>query len=323
MKLGSLKTSTRDGILVVVSQNNKWFVPVPDLAPTMQSALDDWNLISPKLKKIYDDLNSEKISEKMTVNEVDFHCPLPRSYAWIDGSAFIEHIILVRKTRGAQPPETLKTIPLMYQGGSDDFIPPRGDIQFINADYGLDFEAEVGVVLTDTPMGINAKDALKHICLLVIINDVTLRGLVPFELGQGFGFFQSKPSSSFAPFAISPDELGDSWKDGRVHLPLLSEYNQKFFGCPNAGEMYFNFGELIAHAARTRNLRAGTILGSGTVSNSDRSKGSSCLAEKRMIEKIEKGNITTEFMQPGDQIKIYMNNPQGKNLFGTIDQKVI
>lgn len=323
MKLGTLKSSHRDGTLVVISRDNSLCLPVPEIAPNLQKALDQWQELSPKLLKAYNDLNAHKNPQAKKVVEEDFHSPLPRAYAWMDGSAFIEHILLVRKSRNAAPPETLRSVPLMYQGGSDSFLAPREDIPFLQEDYGLDFEGEVGVILDDTPQGISAEAALKHIKLLVLINDVTLRGLVPFELAQGFGFFQSKPSSSFSPFALTPDELGPAWKGGRIHLPLSSQMNGQFFGNPDAGQMHFHFGELIAHAARTRDLRAGTILGSGTVSNAERARGSSCLAERRMIEQLEQGGIKTQFMRPGDTIQIEMHDQEGSNLFGTIKQKVV
>jgi len=323
MKLGTLKTNTRDGDLVVVSQDNKKFVKISHLAKTLQEAMENWQTIEKELKKVYAELNQGILQDAQLVSEEAFHSPLPRAYQWLDGSAYIQHIILVRKARGADAPEKLKTVPLMYQGGSDSFLAPREDIPYIHSDYGLDFEGEIGIVTGDVPMGTKADQAEQYIKLLVLINDVSLRGLIPDELAMGFGFMQSKPSSAFSPFAITLDELGVAWKDGRVHLPLRCDLNGEWFGDPDAGVMHFSFNQLIEHAARTRDLSAGTIIGSGTVSNEDIARGSSCLAEKRMLEKINTGKITTRFMQPGDHIKIFMQDQQGKNLFGTIHQKVI
>ena len=255
--------------------------------------------------------------------ESALHSPLPRSFQWADGSAYIHHIKLVRMARNAPLPETLETVPLMYQGGSDCFLAPTEDIPQIDPSHGTDFEGEVGVIIDDTPMGISAEKALEKIRLFVLINDVSLRGLIPDELAQGFGFFQSKPQTSFAPFAITADELGSAWRDGRIHLPLNVEFNGQFFGNADAGVMHFHFGQLITHAARTRPLSAGTIIGSGTVSNEDRARGSSCLAEKRMLEKIHEGVIKTPFMKPGDSVKMEMLDPGGTSLFGRIYQKVV
>lgn len=321
MKLGTLKNNTRDGELVVVSRDNQRYVKVPQIAKTMQAALDDWDLLQPKLESVYDELNENKIAGEAVTSEA-FHSPLPRAYHWADGSAFIHHIKLVRMARNAPMPPTLETVPLMYQGGSDTFLAPTEDIPQVDFSHGTDFEAEVGVITKDVPMGISPEAALEKIILFVSINDVSLRGLIPAELEMGFGFYQSKPSSAFGPFAVTKDELGEAWKDGRIHLPLDVEYNGKFFGKANAKEMFFHFGQLIAHAAKTRNLAAGTIIGSGTVSNEDESVGSSCLAEVRMIEKIKTGEFKTPFMKDGDTIKIEMKNLKGENIFGTIFQKV-
>ena len=323
MKLGTLKGSSRDGELVVVSRDGKTAVKAGTVAVNLQQALEDWDNVAPKLELLYKELNENNSAAAFDVDEEAFHSPLPRAYQWADGSAFIHHIILVRKARNAEPPKTLNEIPLMYQGGSDDFLAPREDIPQVDPAHGTDFEGEVGVITADVPMGVSASEALKYIRLFVMINDVSLRGLIPAELAQGFGFLQSKPSSAFAPFAISVDELGEAWKDGRIHLPLDVEYNGAFFGKANAGSMHFHFGDLIAHAAKTRNLKAGTLIGSGTVSEDKEGVGSSCLAEKRMIEKIETGNFETPFMSVGDTIKIEMLNAKGENLFGTIFQKVV
>lgn len=321
MKLGTLKDQSRDGELVVVSQDQQSFVKVPEIAKTLQQALDHWEKAEPQLLKVYADLNAKKI-EGQSLDQKKFHSPLPRAYHWADGSAFIHHIKLVRMARNAPMPETLETVPLMYQGGSDTFLTPTENIPQVDFQHGTDFEGEVGVITKDVPMGISADEALEKIALFVIINDVSLRGLIPAELAMGFGFYQSKPSSAFAPFAITKDELGEAWKDGRVNLPLLVEYNGESFGRANAKEMFFHFGELIAHAAKTRNLAAGTIIGSGTVSNEDETVGSSCLAEVRMIEKIKTGEFKTPFMKDGDTVKIEMKDVQGRDLFGTIFQKV-
>lgn len=323
MKLGSLKSGGLDGELVVVSQSGKRAVKVPTIAKNLQQVMDRWSELAPKLEEVYKKLNSDSCENSFELKTSDFASPLPRAYQWLDGSAYIQHVILVRKARNAEPPATLKTVPLMYQGVSDGFLAPHDDIPFIHESHGLDFESEVCVVTDRVPMGVSAEEAQKCIRLFMICNDVSLRGLIPAELAQGFGFLQSKPASAFAPFAVTPDELGAAWKDGRVHLPLKTEYNKTVFGTPEAGEMFFSFGQLIAHAARTRTLGAGTILGSGTVSNEDLSKGSSCLAEKRMLEIIHDGKAKTPFMKPGDQIKIEMFDSSGKSIFGCIDQKVV
>ncbi len=322
MKLGSLKsTQSRDGELIVVSSDNKKFFRATGVAPSLRVAIENWHESRPRLEKIYQDLNAGKIQGE-AVDEQMLHSALPRSFQWADGSAFIQHIKLVRKARGAELPETLYTVPLMYQGGSDSFLAPREDIPQISEEHGTDFEGEVAVIVDDVPMGVTPEKALDHIILFMIVNDVSLRGLIPQELAQGFGFFVSKPSSAFSPFTVTADELGGAWRDGRIHLPLKVEYNGQFFGRANAGEMHFHFGQLIAHAAQTRPLAAGTIIGSGTVANEDTAVGSSCLAEKRMLEKINDGAIKTPFMKVGDTIKIEMLDDQGRNIFGTIFQKV-
>lgn len=322
MKLASLiDTNIRDGHPVLVSSDNQFYCSIKDLTPSVREALENWRRLEPTLKDRSAKLNKAEL-ERKPVDEKLFHSPLPRAFQWADGSAFLEHVKLVRKARNAPLPETLYTVPLMYQGGSDTFLAPNEDIPFLQDSYGTDFEGEVAVVTDFVPMGTTPEAALDFIRLVVIVNDVTLRGLIPDELAQGFGFFQSKPSSAFAPFALTPDELGSSWKEGRLHLPLLSELNGKFFGKPNAGAMHFHFGHLISHAARTRDLGPGTIIGSGTVSNEDRAVGSSCIVEQRMIEKIETGDFKSPYMKPGDTIKIEMRDSSGKNLFGTIFQKV-
>lgn len=324
MKLATLKhPKKRDGELVVVSRDNKRGLWADRVAPSLREALENWAQCEPQLQALSKKLNSGEASEVFVIDEASLHSPLPRSFQWADGSAFIHHIILVRKARGAEPPETLHSVPLMYQGGSDWFLAPREDIPQIDPSHGTDFEGEVAVVTDEVPMGVSPDEALKHIKLFMICNDVSLRGLIPGELAQGFGFFQGKPSSSFAPFALTPDELGEAWKEGRVHLPLQVQLNGEFFGNADAGAMHFHFGDLISHAARTRSLGPGTIVGSGTVSNEDTERGSSCLAERRMLEKINDGTIKTPFMKPGDVVKIEMLNEAGENLFGTIEQKVV
>ncbi len=323
MKLGTLKTPQwDDGRLVVVSKDNKQYVEVPNIAKSLREAIEVWQKTQPQLKKVYDDLNSGAVKNAQPVDENLFHSPLPRSFQWADGSAFLYHVKLVRMARNAEMPETLFKVPLMYQGGSDSFLAPREDIPQVDFSHGTDFEGEVGVITDYVPMGSTPEECLKKILLIVIINDVSLRGLIPEELVTGFGFFHGKPSSAFAPFTVTPDELGAAWKEGRVHLPLNVEYNGQFFGKANAGAMHFHFGDLIAHAAKTRHLMPGTIIGSGTVSNEDHDMGSSCLAEKRMIEKINEGAIKTPFMKEGDTIKIEMKSAEGQNIFGTIFQKV-
>lgn len=324
MKLATLKdTSSRDGQLCVVSRDLTKAVKVPELAQTLQQALDNWQKIERSLQDIYRKLNAGEISSAVAFDEKQAASPLPRAYQWADGSAFVNHVELVRKARGAELPANFWTDPLMYQGGSDDFIPPHDPILAVDETHGIDFEAEVAVITDDVPMGINAEQAQSHIKLLMLVNDVSLRNLIPDELAKGFGFFQSKPASSFSPVAVTPDELDPAWDGKRLHLPLFSYLNNELFGQPNAGvDMTFSFPQLIAHAAKTRNLRAGCIIGSGTVSNLDRSKGSSCLAERRMLEILADGKPSTQFMRFGDRIRIEMRNQDGQSIFGAIDQIV-
>jgi fumarylacetoacetate (FAA) hydrolase len=327
MKLATFASpASRDGELIVVSKDNQRAIRVPQIASSLRQAVESWSTASPKLEQIYQQLNQGSLQGELALNAETLphlHSPLPRSFQWADGSAFIQHVKLVRMARNAPMPDGLETVPLMYQGGSDCFLRPTQDIPQIDFSHGTDFEGEVGVIVDDTPMGISAEAALSKIILFVVINDVSLRGLIPEELAVGFGFFQSKPSSAFAPFAVTAEELGGAWLEGRVHLPLNVEYNGERFGQANAGEMHFHFGQLIAHAARTRDLGAGTIIGSGTVANDDLSRGSSCLAEKRMLEKIHEGVIKTPFMKVGDSVKIEMLDREGRNVFGTIQQKVV
>jgi fumarylacetoacetate (FAA) hydrolase len=323
MKLATLKDKSRDGKLIIVARDNSKYVEASSIAKTMQEALDRWDEVKAKLEAIYRDLCDGKIAGTPVKEEL-LAAPLPRAYEWIDGSAYINHVILVRKARNAEPPKTLKTDPLIYQGGSGVLLSPRDPIYLADEAWGCDFESEVAVILGDTPQGTAKADAEKYIRLITIVNDVSLRNLIPAELEKGFGFFQSKPASAFGPIAVTPDELGEAWKDGRVHLPLLTHYNGKKFGDPNAGpEMFFGFHELIEHITKTRAYTAGTILGSGTVSNEDRARGSSCLAEKRMIETIDTGKASTPFMKPGDKIEIEMLDKAGRSIFGKISQQVI
>lgn len=311
----------RDGRLVVLAPDERTIGLVPvDEFPNLLSAVESWHEAEIRLRAIEADLADGAWPAAIPVGEARFMAPLPRTWSWIDGSAFIQHIVLVRKARGAEPPEDLKTVPLMYQGVSDNLLGPADDIPVLDEAHGVDFEAELAVVLDDVPLGTPAEDALKHIKLFLLMNDISLRNLIPRELKAGFGFFHGKPASSFAPYAVTPDALGGAWKDGRVHLEMRSTFNGKPFGRPNAKEMFFGFHELIAHAAKTRALPAGTILGTGTISNEDESVGCSCIAEKRMLEKINTGAITTPFMKIGDTIRIEMES-EGKSLFGAIDQR--
>ncbi|WP_133129341.1 fumarylacetoacetate hydrolase family protein [Legionella yabuuchiae] len=324
MKLASLKSpQSRDGTLCVVNKSLTKAILVEAIAPTLQYALEHWTLIEEPLSTIYKELNADRFPDAFSFEPEQFASPLPRAYQWADASAYVNHVELVRKARGAEMPKNFWTDPLMYQGGSDCFLGPCDPILVASEQYGIDFEAEVAVITKDVEMGIDSNDAADRIVLLMLVNDVSLRNLIPNEIAKGFGFFQSKPASSFSPVAVTPDELGDKWDGERVHLPLLSYLNNTLFGQPNAGaDMTFSFPELISHAAKTRKLCAGTIIGSGTVSNIDRSKGSSCIAERRMLEVLEKGDPITPFMQFGDTIKIEMKNSHGESIFGAIDQTV-
>lgn len=323
MKLATYKDGSRDGQLVVVSRDLSTAHYATGIATRLQQVLDDWNFLSPQLEDLYVTLNHGKARHAFPFEPKQCAAPLPRAYQWADGSAFINHVELVRKARNAEVPESFYTDPLMYQGGSDDFIGPCDDIVVPSEKMGIDFEAEVAVVTGDVAMGTAPEQALEGIRLLMLANDVSLRHLIPAELAKGFGFFQSKPATAFSPVAVTPDELGAAWKGGRVHLPLQSTWNGKRVGLCDAGEeMTFHFGQLIAHICKTRNVRAGSIVGSGTVSNKDWSRGYSCIAEKRAIETIESGEPKTEFMQFGDTIRIEMKGLDGHSLFGAIDQQV-
>jgi len=323
MKLATLNNRTRDGKLVVVSRDNQTYADASAVAATLQGALDNWSEAEPRLKELFDKLNRGQGASGQ-VDQTQLAPPLPRAYEWIDASAYINHVVLVRKARKAEPPATLRTDPLIYQGGSGQLLAPTAPIPLRDQAWGLDFEAEVAVVLGDVPMGTTKAEAARYVKLVMLANDVSLRNLIPTELAKNFGFFQSKPATAFSPFAVTPDELGDAWRDGRVHLPLVTKYKGELFGNPEAGpEMHFSFYELIEFIAKSRSYTAGTILGSGTVSNEDRARGSSCLAEKRMIEIIETGAVKTPFMAPGDRVEIEMFDRQGQSIFGRIAQDVI
>ncbi len=322
MKLASLRDGSRDGRLVVVSRDLQRVQPVPDIATTLQAALDDWNAVAPRLAEVAARLETRP-DTGLAFDPRDAAAPLPRAYQWADGSAYVNHVELVRKARGAAMPPEFWTDPLLYQGGSDTLLGPCDPIPLQDDGWGLDFEAEIAVVTGDVEQGIHASAAGARIALLALVNDVSLRNLIPGELAKGFGFFQSKPPTAFAPAAVTPDELGDAWRESRVHLPLVSTLNGERFGAPDAGEdMTFGFDQLIAHAARTRPLGAGTIIGSGTVSNADRSRGSSCIAEKRMLEKLADGEAVTPFLRPGDRVRLEMLDRAGRSVFGAIDQVI-
>lgn len=322
MKLASLRNG-RDGRLVVVKSNLSTCVSAESVAPTLQSALDHWAESSLRLRALAAKLESGIADNIMPFDETACASPLPRAYQIADGSAYLNHVELVRKARGATMPPEFLTSPLMYQAVSGTTLDPHGFIPVSSESYGIDFEGEVAVITDDVPMGVSAQDALGHVCLVMLMNDVSLRNLIPDELAKGFGFFQSKPPSGFSPVAVTPDELDTHWRDGKLHLPLLVSLNGKSVGRPNAGtDMQFDFGTLIAHAAHTRPLSAGTIVGSGTVSNRDPGAGISCLAETRMIETIKSGVPSTPFMRFGDRVRIEMQTPDGCSIFGAIEQDV-
>lgn len=331
MKLATLKSGGRDGTLVVVSRDLARCRAVPSIARTLQAALDDWAVCEPQLRQVYEALNSGAL-ESEPFDQAACHSPLPRAYQWADGSAYINHVELVRRARGAEVPASFYTDPLMYQGGSDSFIGPRDKV-VADESWGIDFEAEVTVVTGDVPMGATPEVAARAIRLLMLVNDVSLRNLIPNELAKGFGFFQSKPASAFSPVAITPDELGGAWQGAKVHRPLVVHLNDRLFGQPDAGvDMTFDFGQLIAHVAKTREMEAGSIVGSGTVSNKQGNLwGSSidnggvgycCLAEVRTYETIEQGKPLTPFMRAGDRVRIEMFDAEGNSLFGRIENEV-
>jgi fumarylacetoacetate (FAA) hydrolase len=322
MKLASLKHG-RDGRLIVVSRDFSRAVAVPDIAPTLQAALDSWADVAPRLHERALALEAGQAPNAFPFDAAQCTAPLPRAYQWADGSAYVVHVELVRKARGAELPPSFWTDPLIYQGGSDNFIGANDPILVADESSGIDFESEVAVVTDDVPMGISSDDARKHIQLLMLVNDVSLRNLIPAELAKGFGFFQSKIWTAFSPVAVTPDELGAAWDGGSIDLPLLTSLNGTLFGSPNARNgMVFDFPRLIAHAAKTRPLGAGSIIGSGTVANSDRHVGSSCIAEQRAIETMENGEPRTPYLKFGDKVRIEMLDANGRSIFGVIDQAV-
>jgi len=327
MKLASLKTGGRDGTLIVVNRQLTHYTTVTGLAPTLQCAIEQWQDIAPRLEDIYTELNNidnnGNVNKATPLDITKLASPLPRAYQWLDGSAYLSHVERVRKARGAAMPPSFLTDPLMYQGGSDIFIGPTDSIYVEDEAWGIDFESEVAVVVDDVPMAIQAEHAEPHIKLIMLVNDVSLRNLIPSELAKGFGFIHGKPPTAFSPVAVTPDELGEMWNKTKLHLPLLSHLNGELFGNPNAGEdMQFGFADLIAHAAKTRPLSAGTIIGSGTVSNNDLQRGCSCLAERRVLEIVELGKAKTPFMQFGDKIRIEMLDQHHQSIFGAIDQDI-
>ena len=336
MKLATYKDGSRDGQLVVVSRDLNQAVYASNIANRLQQVLDDWNYLSPQLQDLYDNLNNARARHAFPFDPTQCMAPLPRAYQWADGSAYLNHVELVRKARGAEVPASFYTDPLMYQGGSDDFYGPRDPIVCASEAFGIDFEAEVAVITGDIPMGCAADRTLDGIRLILLVNDVSLRNLIPDELAKGFGFVQSKPATAFSPVAVTPDELGEAWAKGRVHLPLVSTWNGRKVGLCNAGaDMTFHFGQLIAHLCKTRNVRAGSIIGSGTVSNKGVTKstggkattewpnGYSCIAEKRAMETVQNGQPSTAFMQYGDTIRIEMTGSDGLSIFGAIEQEVV
>ncbi|MET0657837.1 MAG: fumarylacetoacetate hydrolase family protein [Steroidobacteraceae bacterium] len=321
MKLATLKNGTRDGRLVLVSRDLKRAVDADSIAPTLQRALDDWNRCAPQLAQLNSSLHE---GAGVPFDPAQAMAPLPRAHQWVDGSAYVNHVELVRKARGAPMPASFWTDPLVYQGGSDDLLAAQDDVPMVDEAHGIDFEAEVAVITDDVPLGTARSDAETHIKLLVLVNDWSLRNLIPDELSKGFGFYQSKPATAFSPVAVTPDELGSAWRGAKVHLPLTAAVNGKPFGSPQAGEdMTFDFAQLIAHIAKTRRASAGTILGSGTVSNYDRSRGSSCIAERRALEMVEHGQPKTPFLRFGDRVRIEMSSADGQSIFGAIDQRVV
>jgi fumarylacetoacetate (FAA) hydrolase len=324
MKLATLKDGSRDGQLVVVSRDLASAHFATGIATTLQRVLDDWNFVSPQLEDLSATLNGGKARHAFAFDPRACMAPLPRACQWVDGSAYLNHVELVRKARGADMPASFFDDPLMYQGGSDDFLGPCDDAPFASTDWGIDFESEIAVVTGDVAHGCSADSALESVRLLMLVNDWSLRHLIPAELAKGFGFLQSKPATAFGPVAVTPDELGPAWQGGRVHLALESRWNGQRVGLCEAGpEMTFHFGQLIAHVAKTRRLRAGSLVGSGTVSNQDWSHGISCIAERRAIETIETGQPQTAYMQFGDTIRIEVLGHDGQSVFGAIDQRVV
>jgi fumarylacetoacetate (FAA) hydrolase len=324
VKLGSLKSGGRDGTLIVVNRELTAYVAVPEIATSLQQALDSWETAAPRLNAVSSELNAGERRDAQPLDFTALASPLPRAYEFVDGSAYLPHVERVRRARGAEVPESFYEDPLMYQATSAGFLPPRGEIAVTSEEYGIDFEAEIVVVTDDVPMAVSAESAADHIQLVGLVNDVSLRNLIPAELAKGFGFLQSKPRSALSPVLVTPDELDGHWIDSKLHLPLRSWLNEERFGAPEAGEdMQFNFAQLVAHAARTRPLAAGCIVGSGTIANQDESLGASCLAERRVLEVIEKGQPETPFMRFGDRIRIEMLDPAGRSIFGAIEQFIV
>jgi fumarylacetoacetate (FAA) hydrolase len=323
MKLASLRSGGRDGILIIVNRDLSRYTTAPAIATRLQEVLDNWNELAPQLREVYEKLNRNKIDNARPLDTRALAAPLPRAYQWLDGSAYLTHVERVRKARGADMPESFLTDPLMYQGGSDVLLGPNDAILAAEESWGVDFEAEVAVITDDVPRGAATGDAANHIKLLALVNDITLRNLVPAELTKGFGFLHSKPPTAFSPVAVTPDELGAAWKNCKAALPLETYLNGSKFGDPVAADdMQFDFAQLIAHAAKTRPLGAGTIIGSGTVSNRDLSRGCSCIAERRLLEIIEHGEAHTPFLKFGDNVRIEMRGTDNISIFGAIEQEV-
>jgi len=323
MKLGSLKEGGRDGTLIVVSRDLARGVRATGIADTLQRALEDWSNTAPRLNALSDELNAGTAAQAFDLDIAALAAPLPRAYEFVDGSAYLPHVARVRRARGAEVPESFYTDPLMYQAVSAGFLGPRDPVRVVSEEHGIDLEAEVVVVTDDVPMAVSPEQAAAHIQLIGLVNDVSLRNLIPNELGKGFGFLQSKPRSALSPVFVTPDELGDAWRECKVHLPLLTHINGEWFGAPEAGvDMQFNFAQLIAHAARTRPLSAGTVVGSGTVANEDTSRGASCFAERRTVETLEHGKPVTPFMSFGDTVRIEMLDRDGRSVFGAIEQRI-
>ncbi|MFL6548304.1 MAG: fumarylacetoacetate hydrolase family protein [Povalibacter sp.] len=324
MKLATLRSGSRDGRLFVVNRDLSRAVDASRIAPTMQAALDQWSQAAPALSALSAELERGVANGAIPFDAAQCAAPLPRAFHWVDGSAYVNHVELVRKARGAEMPASFWTDPLVYQGGSDDFLGAQYEVPVPSEEFGIDLEGEVAVITDDVPMGTSRADARDHIKLVMLVNDWSLRNLIPGELAKGFGFYQSKPATAFSPVAVTPDELADAWDGGKVNLPLTVLINDKLFGRPQAGiDMTFDFPRLIEHITKTRNAGAGTIIGSGTVSNYDRSLGSACLAERRMLEQIELGKPVTPFLCFGDRVRIEMLDAQGRSIFGAIDQRVV
>ena len=323
MKLGSLKEGGRDGTLIVVSRDLQHGVRATGIAATLQAALEDWQRVAPRLQALSDSLNAGDADGVFDIDTQALAAPLPRAYEFLDGSAYLPHVARVRRARGAEVPESFYTDPLMYQATSAGFHGPRDAVKVVSEEHGIDLEAEIVVITDDVPMAVSAEQAAGHIQLIGLVNDVSLRNLIPGELAKGFGFLQSKPRSALSPVFVTPDELGDAWRDSKVHLPLVSHVNGAWFGAPEAGvDMQFNFGQLVAHAARTRPLSAGTVVGSGTIANEDTGKGASCFAELRTVETLRDGKPSTPFMSFGDVVRIEMLDAGGKSIFGAIEQRI-